>query len=448
MPQHDETTAYGQQSAAIAEWNDRYEQLESRGLLDGEDPAVDLAVNFLQENQGAAFAALQTEGVAAYEADVAQYQADRQFYAEVLEEARAKRAATLKQRAGIAAIMPELAGELKSLAAPESDEALVSEAQDELDRLEREYAHLFAPWPIPRPELRQAVEVDEVPVEITTEELALAGLANHPDVVRRRHGYEGMRHDVTERIVCLLARKPGEYFTDQQIGDVIYDHAIPSEKRHSRAVVSLWRLLEGAGSERAKSILRAEDWRLESVKIPKSDRPESDKSVRAYRLVNDRFYDDVAMQDGPTTDVAPPQVEVVADTVLVRSGEADARQKTRVELAVEDAEQYHQVFIEAGISPDSTVHRRVIQQLFSDSRTIGTLTAYQRLAQAGGFKSGRRIDHTTQLPDLTVPQVLLMSILNSHRDLASKKGDIEQFLRAADKGYRTAWEDYQESSKR
>lgn len=115
-------------------------------MLDGEDPAVDLAVNFLQENQSAALTALQTEGVVAYEADIARYQDERQFYAKVLEEARAESAATLKQRAGIAAIMPELAGELKLLAVPEGDKALVSEAQDALVQLEKEYAHLFAPW--------------------------------------------------------------------------------------------------------------------------------------------------------------------------------------------------------------------------------------------------------------------------------------------------------------
>lgn len=449
VPQHNETTAYGQQSAAIAEWNDRYEQLESRGLLDGEDPAVDLAVNFLQENQGAAFAALQTEGVAAYEADVAQYQAERQFYADVLEDAQAKSAATLKQRAGIAAIMPELAGELKSLAVPVSDEALVSEAQDELDRLEREYAHLFAPWSIPRPELRQAVEVDEVPVETTIEELALAGLANHPDVVHRRHGYEGMRQDVTERIVHLLARRPGEYFTDQQIGDVIYDHAIPSEKRRSRAVASLWRLLEGAGSERAKSILRAEDWRLESVKIPKSERSESDKSVRAYRLVNDRFYDDAAMQDGPATDAAPAQVEVVADTAPVCGGEADDRQKTPVELAVEDAERYYGSLLGANIEPGAQIDHKTVRRIFGGVGTAGTVTAYRRLVEAGVLKkSAGKIRANIPLPDLSVPQVLFMRISNSHEGLKNRKGDIERFLEAADKGYRTAWEDYQESSKR
>lgn len=293
VPQHNETTAYGQQSAAIAEWNDRYEQLESRGLLDGEDPAVDLAVNFLRENQGAAFAALQTKGVAAHEADVAQYQAKRQFYAEVLEEARAKRAATLKQRAGIAAIMPELAGELKSLAAPESDEALVSEAQDELDRLEREYAHLFAPWPIPRPELRQAVEVNEALAETTIEELALAGLTNSPEIIGRpRYEYEDMERSVTERIVYFLADRMGEHFTAQYIGDAIYDDTIPSKKRRDQAARALRRILKGRGAWRAKSILRSKNWRLESVKIPKIDGPGPDKPVQAYGLVDNHFYDD------------------------------------------------------------------------------------------------------------------------------------------------------------
>lgn len=449
VSQCNEGTLYGRHSAAIADWNGRYEQLESQGLLHREDPAVDLAVNFLQESQSAAFAALQTEGAAAYEADVARYQAERQFYAEVLEDARAKSAAALERRAAIAAIMPELAEELESLAVPEGDQALVSEAQDALDQLEKEYAHLFAPWSIPRAELRRVVEADEVPAEATIEELALAGLANHPEVVERRHGYEERRADATEEIVYLLAGRPGEYFTEQQIGDVIYDsRTIPKEKRQSRAASSLRSILNSGGSERAKIILRGEDWRVERVKIPKSDRPESDKSVWKYRLVNDRFYDDIAIQDEPVVDATPAQMEAVADTAPVCGGEADARQKTRVELAVEDAERYYGSLLGTAIEPDALVDPKTVRRIFGGVGTAGTATAYRRLVKAGVLKkSAGKIRANMPLPDLSVPQVLFMGISSSHEGLKNRKGDIGQFLEAVDKGYRAAWESYQESSK-
>lgn len=449
MSQRNKGTLYGRHSAAIAEWNGRYEQLESQGLLHREDPAVDLAVNFLQESQSAAFAALQTEGAAAYEADVARYQAERQFYAEVLEDARAKSAAALERRAAIAAIVPELAEELKSLAVPEGDEALVSEAQDALDQLEKEYAHLFAPWSTPRAELRRVVEADEVPAEATIEELALAGLANHPEVVERRHGYEERRADATEEIVCRLARNPGKYFTEQEIGDKIYSRAISSEKRRSRAAASLRRLLNGGGSERAKSVLRTEDWRLEKLEVPESDRTESDESVWAYRLVNDSFYDGVAIQDEPVVDATPAQMEAVADTAPVCGGEADARQKTRVELAVEYAERYYGSLLGTGIEPDALVDPKTVRRIFGGVGTAGTATAYRRLVEAGVLKkSAGKIRANMPLPDLSVPQVLLMRIFNSHEDIKNRKGDIERFLEAVDKGYQAAWKNYQESSKR
>lgn len=155
------------------------------------------------------------------------------------------------------------------------------------------------------------------------------------------------------------------------------------------------------------------------------------------------------MQDGSATDVAPPRAEVVADTLFVRGREADDRQKTPVELAVEDAERYYGSLLGANIEPGAQIDHKTVRRIFGGVGTAGTVTAYRRLVEAGVLKkSAGKIRANIPLPDLSVPQVLFMRISNSHEGLKNRKGDIKRFLEAADKGYRTAWEDYQESSKR
>lgn len=231
--------SYLRASDEVNRVNENFWTLNDKGLLDGDDPSVAIAMDFLRNEQSNAMASLE-EAVSDYNKRWDRYESDRNLYEAMLAEAErpAQAAQAVRdQRKGILSVIPELAEQFAGLPSPETDEELAREAHQALEGLESEYRDLFMPWVLPDPRLLPSREdsvngaTQEVPTdeyeELTmgpfTSEHTVQCAARSLDRFVRRKRCGDENRQATSHFVQLLGSHVGKVFTTKEIASALYD---------------------------------------------------------------------------------------------------------------------------------------------------------------------------------------------------------------------------------
>lgn len=241
---------YHMASREVAGVNENYRKLKDQGLLEGDDPSVELAMGLLSEQQEDAFAKLQ-EAMDDYAADC---DADWQTYIEE----RAGYEAMLKElykeadqeRQKLLRTVPAVIKKLAALPPLEVDEELKGDIEAELAVLDAKYAHLLAPWTVPdyhlistessEEEVAAQVEVEEVE-SVSSEDLdevyndsePTAGPLSPEQVAvnsLKSAVESGLKNTyATLKMVHCMENELGRFFSVDEIAAAVYGGSIPQD---------------------------------------------------------------------------------------------------------------------------------------------------------------------------------------------------------------------------
>ncbi|MDO4774115.1 MAG: hypothetical protein Q4A37_03265 [Candidatus Saccharibacteria bacterium] len=428
-PQIDEATPYGKLSAEIAISNERYVQLESQGLLVEDDEAAMLAVDFLRQKLSSDVASLKNEGVAVYQAEVEQYNKECELLKEALRDAEAVGG----RHAEIAAIVPEVAEQIRALDAP-----LIDETKAALEKLDERHSHLFAPWSVPLPELRQLAQDGELVDEaVVTDSVAVSGLVKSTEVARRA------KPSALKLTVRYLMDHPGQYFTAREITEAVHFLDMDPEIGLSQIATALYRLRNRRATKRLEERMASEGWRFE---VAMSDKGVKGSACLIYCMMRDEpDAKSPSIPVAPVDTVSEPVADVpsvAAKPVSAPSPIPDAPEKRKgMGRFAQEAMGWIEKdilpqFIDEGISPDSTLSvERLISLLdMPRHRIIPTKPKdIINLQKQGVLPEDRSAD-------VTVPQSLVLAMVGMKpKVLSSRKGNAERLLAWADITYRAMW---------
>lgn len=364
-------------SQEVARTNQQYLTLHDRGLLIGDDPAVDATTDFLQQQQKGAFGKLTSDEVRSeYDAAWTEYASTRQEYEEMLKEAEGPSQDILRQREDILEIVPELRGTFAKLPIPESDLELATEIRQAIDNLDAAHPELFAPWAIPH-----------------------ADLMIEDDMIVGEHGIrrpkENVRLQATLDMIKLLQSKDGRALTIAEIGSELYEDtsrpsyitpeawpdgiskrvgALISHLRHDHVPQEVQAYMEQNGLEFTEEEIEKDGRRQKVYCVVKTQPATTEAEAQHIEPEPQSIAPETAAAEQETADKGA--IETTKD--------AAEKKRSLFEEALADTQKYFPAMVQQNMDPQKTFNPRLLSDIFP-GRVFGTRTSYQRLQKSGGL---------------------------------------------------------------
>lgn len=472
---------YHMASREVAGVNENYRKLEDRGLLEGDDPSVELAMGLLSEQQEDAFAKLQ-EARDDYDADCdvdwQTYTEERAGYEAMLKELYEE---ADQERQKLLRTVPVAIKKLAALPPLEVDEELKGDIEAELAALDAKYAHLLAPWTVPdyhlistessEEEVAAQVEVEEVESvssedldEVHSDSEPTAGPLSPEKVAvnsLKSAAESGLKNPyATLEMVHFMENKPGRFFSVDEIAAAMYGentpqgmaptertrtskdriHALAGSMRRGntprivkdyltrRGLVFDWREVEypdnrGGWKPKEYRVVAIHDVTLEREEAP--ELPVNHREESTPKLSTERHDIPVSKPPAKRRGVPEPH-RVVAPKTKKAKNTVEYPQLTPFQQALHDAEALLPAMVESGVHPDDRYSPEDLEK-----RLPGAIMTKESV----GLSSNERSDGRT----LSVVDVIVLHVLPNHWHIMNESGGVQKLMKAVADKYTQCW---------